>query len=137
MFTQFGLRRKWNSLLMLWFGWNLIFMCKIGRENRFCQYFLVFLEKIMIFFIFWHVHSIWVWNHNFWAKTNPNSVLKSWEYFQQNNGSGFLNLSLIFYYDWKFIWTLKSPDFSKFNPFFSILLSLRKKQGQKSRAVVL
>ena len=42
------------------------------------------------------------------------------------------NLSLIFYYDWKCIWTLKSLDFSKYIPFFSILLNLRKKLGRKS-----
>ena len=44
---------------MLWFWWNLIFICKIGQENRFCQYFCTyftifrenhdFLLKNMIF----------------------------------------------------------------------------------------
>ena len=31
-------RKKWNSLLMLRFWQNLIFICKIKREDRFCQY---------------------------------------------------------------------------------------------------
>ena len=44
--------------------------------------FYYFLEKIVIFcwkkcfFRSGYVHSKWVWSHNFWAKTNPNSVLK-------------------------------------------------------------
>ena len=45
---------------MLWFWWNLVFICKIGQENWFCQYFCTFfsisrenrdfLLKKMIFF---------------------------------------------------------------------------------------
>ena len=46
----------------------------------------------------------------------------------------FSNLSLIFYYDWKCIWTLKSPDSSKCTPFFSILLNLHKKTRTKIKS---
>ena len=39
-----GLQKKLNSLLMLQFWLNLVFICKIGRENRFCQYFCTFFS---------------------------------------------------------------------------------------------
>ena len=128
---------------MLRFWLNLVFISKIGWENRLCQYFctffsifrenLDFLLKKMIFsdldmftqFEFeatiFELKQIQI---VFW---NPENISN------KTTALDFSNLSLIFYYDWKCIWTLKSPDFSKFTPFFSILLNLRKKQGWKSK----
>ena len=134
-----GPRKKLNSLLMLRFWWNLIFICKIGRENRFCQYFCTFLSifrknldfllKNMIFFRFGHVHSIWVWSHNFWAKTNPNNVLKSWEYFQRNNGSGFFIFILDILLWLKMYLNIEKPWFFEIYPIFQYII----KSTQKTR----
>ena len=128
---------------MLRFWWNLVFICKIEWENRFCQYFCTFfnifrenrdiLQKIMIFsdmdmftqFEFkatiFELKQIQI---VFW---NPENI------FNKTTALDFSNLSLIFYYDWKCIWILKSPNFSKFTLFFSILSNVCKKQGRKSK----
>ena len=89
---------------MLRFWWNFIFICKIGRETRFCQYFctyfLIFIEKIVIFCwkkmifsdmdMFTQFQFEAIISELSFFKTN--SVLKSWECFQQNNGSWFFKL---------------------------------------------
>ena len=124
---------------MLRFWLNLAFICKIEWENRFCQYFCT------IFSIFFRE------NHEFLLKKIIFSDLNIFTQFEfeatifelkqiqivfynpenisnKTMALDFSNLSFIFYCNWKYIWTLKSHDFSKFAPFFSILLNLRKKQ---------
>ena len=109
---------------MLWFLLNLIFIYKIGWANRFCQYFSLFLEKIMIFCwmffssdldmftqfefenIIFELKQIVFWNpKNISNKTTALDFLK------------FILDFLLWQYDWKCIWTLKSPDFSNFTSF--------------------
>ena len=135
-------------MLRLW--WNLVFMCKIGRETRFCQYFCTFFSILREnrdiffwkndFFRFGHVHSIWIWSYNFSAKTNPNGVLKSLEYFKQNNGSGFFKFILEFFTmtknvseHWKALIFFNEPHFSV----YYWIYGKNKDENQKSRAGVL
>ena len=123
-----------NSLLMLRFWWNFIFRCKIGRENRFCQYFCTYFSifrENYDFFLFGHVHSIWVWNHNFWAKTNPNSVLISWKYFQQNNGFGFFKFIFDFLLWLKMYLNIEKPWFSEIYPIFQYIIESTQKTRTK------
>ena len=92
-------------------------------------HFLVYLEKILIFFTFGHVHSIWVWSHNFWDKTNPNNVFKSWEYFQRNNGSGFFIFILDFIRWLKMYLNIEKPWFFENYHIFQYII----KSTQKTR----
>ena len=103
-------------------------------------YFLVYLDKIMIFCFKKMIFSDLDMYTQFEFEAtifelkqiqimflNPESISK------ETTALDFSYLFLILYDDWKCIWTLKSLDFSKFTPFFSILLNLRKKQGWKSK----
>ena len=95
--------------------------------------FLVLLEKIVIFcwknyfFRFGHVHSIWVWSHDLWAKTNPYRVLKSWEYFQQNNGLGFFQFILNFLLWLKMYLNIEKPWFLEIYPIFQYIIVSKQK----------
>ena len=131
-----------NGILYLCFDFDEIWYLYVKLNEKtdpasIFTHILVFFEKIMIFwwkkkyfFIIGHVHSIWVWNHYFWAKTNPNSVLKSWEYFQQNNGSGFFKFILAFLLWLKMHLTWKSLIFRNL-PHFSVYYSIYAKTRTK------
>ena len=120
-FDKGGPKKKGNSLLMLRLWWNLIFICKIGREKRYCQQFCtlfsIFRENrdfLLNFFLFFSdldmftqfefeatIYELKQIQILFW---NPENISN------KTTALDFSILSLIFYYDWKYIWTLKSPD---------------------------
>ena len=116
-----GASKKLNSLLMLRFLWNLIFLYekldeKIDSASIFVH-FLVFLEKIMIFcwkkwfFSDLDMFTQFEFEVTIFTLKQIQSVLKSWKYFQQNHGSGFFKFIFDFLLWLKMYLNIGKPSF--------------------------
>ena len=140
-------QKKWNSLLMLQFWWNLIFICKIGLETDSASIFahiLLFLEKIVIFLlkkmIFSYLDVFTQFEFDFTTFELKQIQIVFWNPENISNKTTALDFQI---YPWFFLRWLKmylsieKPWFFKMYPIFHYIIIKNMDENQKSRAVVL